>query len=594
MWTRGAAVCWLIIALPSCTGDEGVLSRLVPAVTPNTADMPATPTSAPVVTPPPAVSTGADADAASIPPPTSVDAGAPRPSPDAGADAASTPEGLVDQGFAALSWSALPALGTSRYRAYTSYDRNETSSYPFVSPGNKDFNNWLAVCGDQHAIGYGVTVGGATCDPGLQGYLIASDDSGPGYVSRFFFTHSDFDASAPKDTERIRIYVDDLKTPAFDGKLSDWKSGAGAPFLAPLVGAPSGATVSYVPISYASKLRILLDDLSPSAVYYYQVDTRSSSATAPFDAARLPSVPELAARLRHDAREGEGRSTWADLDAELGAGETVRLLDRAGPATLASLRLVVDGASTVALSSLQLRMRWEDDDAPAISIPLDALFGQRPALASFDTLPMAVRIVGTSADLLLDLPMPFSQRARIDVVNSGASTQTLHAHLEGVSGHVKDAGRLHVATEERAAPMLPGARFPIAELAGRGRYVGSMLFLEGNADPALPTPGPLNFLEGDDTLVVDGAPAAHGTGTEDFLDGGWYFEQGPYSAPFAALVSISPPSQATGQITAVRWQAPADAVDFQSSLALSLEYGANAPASARDYASVAFFYLSPD
>ena len=40
-----------------------------------------------------------------------------------------------------------------------------------------------------------------------------------------------------------------------------------------------------------------------------------------------------------------------------------------------------------------------------------------------------------------------------------------------------------------------------------------------------------------------------------------------------------------------RWYILSDAINFQSSLDLEFEYGANKPYIISDYASVAFFYL---
>ena len=139
--------------------------------------------------------------------------------------------------------------------------------------------------------------------------------------------------------------------------------------------------------------------------------------------------------------------------------------------------------------------------------------------------------------------------------------------------------------------MQPGTRFPVATLSGTGRYVGAMEFLQGQADKSVPNPSPLNFLEGDHLLAVDGQLVGHGTGTEDSLNGGWYFEGGPYSTPFSAMLSITPTTQTPGQVTAVRWQLMSDAVDFQTSLALGLEYGANQPSTALQYSAVSFYYL---
>ena len=57
------------------------------------------------------------------------------------------------------------------------------------------------------------------------------------------------------------------------------------------------------------------------------------------------------------------------------------------------------------------------------------------------------------------------------------------------------------------------------------------------------------------------------------------------------VVSVGPREPGVpGQATAVRWSLLGDAIDFHNSFNLSFEYGANAPATAIDYSSVAFYY----
>jgi hypothetical protein len=593
MWTRGAAVCWLLIVVPACTNDGRALpglDRLPPPMLDPAGQWQPT-TTGETTEPPRSVRDASAGTSRPRPPPTSAtdggDAEAPATPVDSGADGDAA--ALVDQGVAAFSWESIPALGMQRYREFTSYDRDESSDFPLVPPGNKDFNNWLAICGNRPTINYGSIVGTAPCDPGLEGYLIASDDSGPGFVSRFFFTHSEFDANAPKDEEKIRIYVDDLSTPVYEGKLVDWQNGTDATFKSPLAEWTSGALVSYVPISYSSRLRILLDDLSPTATYYYHVGLKTSAPTLPFAPDHI-DAPAIGAELQTEAA-GKDRAVWADSSRTLAPNATVNVLDRQGPGTIESVKFIITNPSVQGLSTILLRATWDDDDAPALELPLALLFGQLPKLADFSTLPMAVKTTGTTVNLTLSLPMPFATRARLDLVSTSTASQPVTVHVEGTGNSVDHAGRLHIDTPVRRAPMQAGTRFPIATLSGKGRYVGALLLLEGQADTSQPISSPLNFLEGDPVLMVDGALVAHGTGTEDFLDAGWYFEDGPFSSPFAALLSTTGLSQSPGEITAVRWQIMGDAVDFQSSLALSLEYGTNQPSTAIQYASVTFYYL---
>ncbi len=590
MWTRGAAVCSLSVVVCSCTNEDMGLPALDRLEKP-----PALTTEPPAMrpdtqgTPPPDRVVNPDAGTvvdAGAPP--AVDAGAP-PSADAGVDAAKR-TGPVDQGLEALSWESIPVLGTSVFGEFASYDRDESSTFPFVQPGNKDFNNWLAICGGRPTINYGVTLGTSSCDPGQQGYLIASTDDGPGFVSRIFYTHSEFDSKAPQDQEKIRIYVDDLTTPVYEGKLADWKNGTDPTFAPPLVGWTSGALLSYQPISYTSKLRILLDDLSPTAIYYYQIGYHSSDETLPFRPGRVDGEAVLN-RVRKEATGGTGRDVWADSALALAPNAVARPLEHDGPGTLESLRLIVPSASVELLAGVILRAVWDDAASPAIELPLGTLFGQRQGLADFETLPMTVKTAGTSVTMTLALPMPFASHAHLELENIGTQTVILAIRAEGSKGRAANAGELHADFQSRHAPMQTGTRFPIATLAGKGRYVGTLVSLEGQADSALPVTSPFNFLEGDDVLVVDGKQAGHGTGTEDFLDGGWYFEKGPFSSPFAAMIAITDASSPVGQVTALRWQVMSDAVDFQRSLDLSLEYGTNRLNTAIDYSAVAFYYL---
>ena len=266
------------------------------------------------------------------------------------------------------------------------------------------------------------------------------------------------------------------------------------------------------------------------------------------------------------------------------------MLDRDGAGTIESLRITVNNATPANLASITLRLTWDDATIYAVDLPLGALFGQTSELAGFKTLPMTAELDGSDAVLTLSLPMPFSTRARVELVNTGTASQSVGVRVEGVPRCTANAGRLHADPSERSAPVAAGTRFPVATFSGRGRYVGSVVALRGTADTTLPDPSPFNFLEGDAVLEVDGKLVGHGTGTEDFFDGGWYFEGGPFASPFAAMISMASTPQSIGRVNAVRWQVTTGAVDFRDSFALSLEYGTNLPSTAVRYSSVAFSY----
>jgi Protein of unknown function (DUF2961) len=505
---------------------------------------------------------------------------------------------LTDAGVSVLSaWTALPVLPRGQYRSFTSHDRDDASSYPLLDEGNKDFNNFSASCGVRLPIALEKT-DSASCAPLLLGYLIASDDNGPGVVSRSLFAVGTVDplsgADVTFDEERVRIYVDDLLAPVYDGKLSDWRNGTAPPFVPPLTTWTSGSLVSYVPIVYQSKLRILLDNLSLTSAYYYRIDLLSGAepSSVPPRAIAATDVASAWERHRQDARGVEGKKTWIDQTFDVPSGDAVHVLDATGPGTLDLVHLTVDSADPADLRALAISVQWDDRAAPAVDLPLSDLFGAHESLASFDTLPMTVRVDGSQTDLTLSIPMPFASHAVIALANRGPKSLRTRAEIIGTSNvPAGDWGYLHASWREQVDGFAPGGRYVVADLQGRGKYIGTMMFLTGREDPETTTPSPFNFLEGDDRTIVDGV-VSKGTGTEETFDGGWYFIDGRYDRPFSALIAKnSDDATAQGAVSMLRWNVLANAMPFQNSFRLDYEYGANRPQTAVSYASVAFYYL---
>jgi hypothetical protein len=502
-----------------------------------------------------------------------------------------------DAGWAALmDWDALPVLGQSRSAQSSSRERDGAATTPGLEPGNKDFNNFMAICGQRPQVVAGGS-DGAECDPGIEGYVIASADDGPGFVSRLFMGAGNLNGHLDPSylttgftVETIRIYVDDLSEPAFEGPVAELLDGSRAPFVPPLTREQSGSLVSYLPISYRSKMRIVLDHLrTDGETYYYQVDRRSVAATSAFDPRALAkALPDGVAELQAKASGMSRTTSWTDDDMTVPAGEAVALLDRDGPGAIRRFELTAD---VDALDDLVLQASWDDAELD-VDAPLSDLFACKAGAASFDTLPMAVHVDGSQAVLTLTLPMPFASRAVVSVHNGGRRERAVHARVQGV-GAVPGAtwGYLHAVRNDRRMPA-DGERYQVIDVAGRGKYVGAAVRFAGHAYPATLIPDPFNFLEGDDTAVADGEAVRQGTGTEESFDGGWYFRSGPFSAPFSAVVSVGPGASAdSGQITAVRWQVLTAAIDFQHSFDLSYEYGADVPSTVNEYTSVAFYYL---
>jgi len=98
------------------------------------------------------------------------------------------------------------------------------------------------------------------------------------------------------------------------------------------------------------------------------------------------------------------------------------------------------------------------------------------------------------------------------------------------------------------------------------------------------------FFEGDDITTVDGEMRLHGTGSEDYFNGGWYalldrWERG-VSLPIHGALDYNLPMSRTG---GYRFYLT-DKVSFERSYDLTIEHGPEGNAVSVDYTSVAFYY----
>ncbi|HTU60890.1 MAG TPA: hypothetical protein VMF89_20700, partial [Polyangiales bacterium] len=233
----------------------------------------------------------------------STDPGAPNVPSDPTTTEAQPSAARAQAGWAALTdWAGLPTFGAASTRLFSTHERGVATNFPLIDPGNKDFNSFLAVCGDQPTLVGQQNESSVSCEPGQVGYLIAADD-GPGYVSRILLARgiSNPTSSVLVDlrptNERVRIYIDGGEVPVIEGLWSEWAEAQAMPFDAPLTGWTSGGTISYLPISYSRQLRVFVDDLTAGSsltLYYAQVSTHHVGATQSFDAAQL-AAPEARA-----------------------------------------------------------------------------------------------------------------------------------------------------------------------------------------------------------------------------------------------------------------------------------------------------------
>ncbi len=261
---------------------------------------------------------------------------------------------------------------------------------------------------------------------------------------------------------------------------------------------------------------------------------------------------------------------------ELAPGDSVVLLDLAGPGVIRRLWITVASGDEDYLRRLALKMYWDGEEAPSVAVPLGDFFGNGFEKRHYTALPMGV----SSGGFYCYLPMPFAQRARI--VAENGTGQVVDAFYFNASVELGPPLPEPLATFHAAWSRDPRTTSPrphlVLDAAGAGHLVGVALSAESYD-------GSYWFLEGDEIFTVDGEFRGQGTGTEDYFNGGWYFQDGPFSAPYHGVVLMDP---ARGRVAAYRWHLP-DPVRFRDSLRVELEHGHGNEVVA-DYATVAFWY----
>jgi len=505
---------------------------------------------------------------------------------DAGAPATILPAELADERALdrLAGWQTLPALGPASRERASSTDRGRGEpEIALLQNGNRDMNNFVCASEDAeiaepHLVEPVFDL--PECpEPWVKGVVLGRF-AGSGTLDRFWLTAFSLRAG-PADREILRIYVDDETEPVLQVPLADLLDGSAGEMFAPPFGA--GATTHlawYYPVVFGTRLVVTLDRLGSLDLYYYQLD----ASVGPPEPSRVRASSRLDARddvaaLLDGAAPVAGEATGFD-------GELV--LARPSAGTLRELRIRV--ADAAALADLRLTAIWDASGEPAIELSLAELFAAADAVPEGDGLVLSGAADGAGVELALRLPMPFRESALVELSNTGDGPVTVDARLT-----VDDAlpaepfGLLHAQRHETTEP---SATHPIASATGPGRLAGTCLMLAGHAldgDGALS--GPFNFLEGDETLVLDGRTLA-GTGTEDYLNGAFYFLDGPFSTPFARVWGITEDDAAgTGRVTACRWHVLGDVLDFDSAMSLELEVGPAEPSLLDRYVTIAWLYL---
>ena len=413
--------------------------------------------------------------------------------------------------------------------------------------------------------------------------LVLADLKGPGVITRVW-------TPTPSD-DVLEFLFDGESTPRVSVKYRDLFLGGQPGFPRPLVGFGVGGYYCYVPMPFARSCVVRIR--APKTQFYqinyalYAPDTAVTTfqPDAPADRAELERT---CAAWNHPG---------ADASA-LAAPPGTRLLTKSAAATLAprsaqtiwsstkggrivGLRVGPAGAVAGKARDLLLRIRF-DGGEPAVLCPLGDFFGYawgQPAVQSL--------LVGTADGTnYAYFPMPFDRRAEIELVSERAAPVSLQTEVVWANvPRAANEGRFH-ALWRRENPTQIGEPYTFLDTQGRGHLVGLVLQSQGFES------GKTLFFEGDDQTTIDGELAIHGTGSEDFFNGGWYDVPDRWekrlSFPLSGCLGYAKHLGRTGAYRLFL----TDAYHYQRSLRQVIEHAGEKNSIPTDYCSVTYFYAA--
>lgn len=417
------------------------------------------------------------------------------------------------------------------------------------------------------------------------GKLVIAEMEGPGVIERIW-------TPTPNET-MLYFYFDGKKEAGLTIKFSDLFSGKVYPFVKPICGNEVGGYYCYLPITYRKSCKIVYDG---PKLAFYQINYRSlkgrkvETFSNEFSDSDRQLVDDVCSLLGTDSPSmtlfEQGKSAGVktqEKEVTLNAGDNKNILSLDAPGRIVGIQ--IDGGTSFDGDNKDviLSAKWDDDATEAIYAPLQDFFGY-----AFGHGAMRGLLMGKQGnDNYCYMPMPFDKSARMNLIykKRGGYQPTIIAKVKiyyTSEGRAADEGKFYTVWKREKTPL--GEYYKFLQTQGRGHYVGTILQSQGLR------PGMTLFFEGDDSTHVDGKMRIHGTGSEDYFNGGWYalldrWDRG-ISLPLHGSLDYSLPMARTG---GYRFHIT-DKMPYEKEIYHGMEHGGQNNDFPVDYTSVAMYY----
>lgn len=390
--------------------------------------------------------------------------------------------------------------------------------------------------------------------------LVIFEANGPGVINRIW---------TPTPTQdTLDIYVDGNK---YSIQFDDLFSGKVAPFLAPLCGREVGGNYCYYPVLFQENCRIIFRG---KKLQFYQIQWRT-----------FPGGTTITAfdPMQKNTFQFPVETSAVTLKKyELAPGSTQIIFQQQTGGRLNKLLLYPASAFAGDIKDAKIRITWDNEKLPAADCPVQDFFGYafgQPSMQSY--------LLGTRNDTAYCyIPMPYDRNAKIELINLSPKR-----NISVFAGIANTGKKRNPATEGKFYTSYNHKRYSkhdgphqLLNTDGKGHYIGTILQSQGTSH------GMTLFFEGDDSTVVDGKLSMHGTGSEDYFNGGWYALtdrwDDKFSLPLHGSMLYSIPLSRTGGYRLFL----SDKIPFYKSFYHSIEHGPddnNVPAI---YTSMGLYY----
>jgi len=407
--------------------------------------------------------------------------------------------------------------------------------------------------------------------------LVIFDSKGKGIIDRIW--------TPTPTTDTLDFYIGDISKVSFSIAFNDLFSGKVFPFIQPLSGNEIGGYYAYLPIPYNNGCKIVFRGKTMrflqiqyreldnnSTVKDFSMDLNSDEKKTLTKVAKVWNSDKSTRVLNTDIKESK-------LTLKSGTEKEIFKLNRGGRI----LGIEIDDANLFEnnLNNIDIKISYDNEKYPAIYTPLADFFGY-----AFGKTSMQSVISGTKNNTnYFYLPMPFDDKVSVSIISRSNKKIDISArvYFSKQKRNKETEGKLYVEWNKLLESVI-GEEMTMANTQGKGHYVGTIMQTQNL------NPGMTLFFEGDDIAFVDGENTIHGTGSEDYFNGGWYAFLDTWdramSLPLHGSLDYS---LVYGRTAAYRWHLN-DKVSFNKSLDYKMEHGPDGNKEQVTNTTLGFYY----